>query len=212
VRDRADCSQTSSRRAPTISLPPTAGARTSRARPLSRRPSPSPSSELPVVAVGVVGTVVLARPVPGSSATPSCSNGRSCRGSGLCRFPRSSRWSVVLRRLRPTIGRASRCLLSCCGCTTPVALRGKPKGRAPRHPGRDSPGDACRWNRGERRKDVHWSTLADHCRTTICPSGSTLSTAQAPGGREATFLRPTQGAGRGGASARSSDDALHLRG
>ena len=33
------------------------------------------------------------------------------------------------------------------GARPPVALRGKPKGRAPRHPVRDPPGDACRWTK-----------------------------------------------------------------
>jgi hypothetical protein len=38
------------------------------------------------------------------------------------------------------------------GARPPVALRGKPGGRAPRHPVRDTPGDACRWSPVRRRE------------------------------------------------------------
>ena len=37
-----------------------------------------------------------------------------------------------------------------CGARPPVALRGKPGGRAPRHPVRNPSGDACRWASGRR--------------------------------------------------------------
>ena len=49
-------------------------------------------------------------------------------------------------------GRASQVILTK-GARSPVALRGKPKGRAPRHPVRDPPGDACR-RAGGRRKGL----------------------------------------------------------
>jgi len=43
-------------------------------------------------------------PTPAGFTTQSCSGGRSCRGSGPCRLPRSWRRPVVPRRLRPTTG------------------------------------------------------------------------------------------------------------
>ena len=41
------------------------------------------------------------------------------------------------------------------GARPPVALRGKPGGRAPRRPGRDAPGDARRWSPGTREDVTH---------------------------------------------------------
>ena len=47
------------------------------------------------------------------------------------------------------------------GARPPLALRGKPEGRAPRRPGRDAPGDARRWSPSDDEKVVHCSIKPD---------------------------------------------------
>jgi hypothetical protein len=74
----------------------------------------------------------------------------------------------------------------------PVALRGKPRGRAPRHPGLAAPGDAL--SMGSRLTTPKSSTcsIKAGCSERDRPD---RPTAQTSGAREATLLRSRHGAG-----------------